>query len=222
MPGVRTATVQSSEQFCGALSRERAAQVDRVVLNRLHLDAGEKLGEHLQHRFPVLQHVGDARGRAGVVLQHEEFVLAGAHKVDADDMGIDIARRRHADHLRQEGLVLRDQIDGDAARAQDFLPVVDVVQEGVDGAHPLLDPARELRPFPRRDDARHDVEGDQAFVRLGLPIDVEGDPGTAKEGFGVGGFFAQLPEVLVREPAVVGGVRIAGGVSAAKHLIEER
>jgi hypothetical protein len=51
----------------------------------------------------------------------------------------------HADHLRQEGLVLRDQLHGHPARAQDLLPVIDVVQKGVDRAHALLDPARQPR-----------------------------------------------------------------------------
>jgi hypothetical protein len=63
-------------------------------------------------------------------------------------------------------------------------------------------PARQLRPFAGRDDARHDVEGDQPFVRLGLAIDVEGDAGAAEEGLGLGRFLAQVLEVLVREPAV--------------------
>jgi hypothetical protein len=67
----------------------------------------------------------------------------GAHQIDADDMGVDPAGRRHADHLRQEGGRCGDQLDRHAARAQDFLPVIDVVQEGVDRAHPLLDPARQ-------------------------------------------------------------------------------
>jgi hypothetical protein len=134
----------SSSRRRGASERRRFA---RIVLHRLHLDAGEQLGEHLQHRFAVLQHVGDAGRGAGVVLQHEELVFAGAHQVDADDMGVDIAGRRDADHLRQEGLVPRDQVDGDAAGAQDLLPVIDVVEKGVDRAHALFDPARQLAPI---------------------------------------------------------------------------
>jgi hypothetical protein len=83
-------------------------------------------------------------------------------------------------------------------------------------------PARELGPFAGRDDARHDVEGDQAFIRLGLPVDVEGDAGAPEEGLGLGRFLAQVAQVLVREPAVVGPVGRARGAVRAEHLVEER
>jgi hypothetical protein len=96
------------------------------------------------------------------------------------------------------------------------------MQKGVDGAHALFDALGQLRPFAGRDDARHDVEGDQAFVCLGLTIDVEGDAGAAEESLGIGRFLAQVLEVFVREPAVIGGVWIACGLAAAEHLIEER
>jgi hypothetical protein len=41
--------------------------------------------------------------------------------------------------------------------------VVDVVQEGVDGAHALFDARATAFAIRARDDARHDVEGDQPF-----------------------------------------------------------
>ena len=79
----------------------------------------------------------------------KEVIFAGAHDIGADDMGIDIARRAEIDHLRQKRIVLRNQIDGNDARAQDFLPVIDVVQKRVDRAYPLIDALRQLGPFPR-------------------------------------------------------------------------
>jgi hypothetical protein len=44
----------------------------------------------------------------------------------------------------------RSRLDGQAAGADDFLAVVEIVQEGVERAHPLFDPARQLAPFARR------------------------------------------------------------------------
>ena len=58
---------------------QRHAQIVGVVLHGAHAVAGEQVGEHVHHRLPVLQHVGDPGGRARVVLEHEELVLAGAH-----------------------------------------------------------------------------------------------------------------------------------------------
>ena len=74
-----------------------------------------------------------------IVLQHEKLVVAGAHDIGADDVGVDAARRIDADHLRQERGVFGNQADRHAARAQDFLAVIDVVKKGIDGAHPLFD-----------------------------------------------------------------------------------
>ena len=124
--------------------RQRPAQHLRIVTDRPYTDFREQLREHLQHRFPVLQHVGDAGRRAGIVFEHEEFVLAGAHEIHADDVGVDVSGRRDAEHLGQEGVIVLDQLDRHAACAQDFLPMVDIVQEGIDGPDALLDSAGEL------------------------------------------------------------------------------
>ena len=110
MPGVSTAMVGVLPQIVRPHGGQRLAQQLRIVLDRPHLDLLEQLREELHHRLAVFQHVGDAGGRARIVLEHEELVLAGAHDVDADDVGIDAARRPHADHLRQEGLVVGDQL----------------------------------------------------------------------------------------------------------------
>ena len=77
----------------------------------------------------------------------------------ADDMGIDPARRHHPHHLRHEGLILDDKLVRDAARPQNFLTVIEVVDEGVERAHPLLDPGGEPAPLGGGEDARDDDEG---------------------------------------------------------------
>src|SRR3546814_18952388 len=70
-------------------------------------------------------------------------------------------------------------------RAQYLLAVIAVVEEGVERAHPLLDPAREAAPLARRDDPRHDVEGDQPLVAAVGAIDVEGDADVAEKSLGL-------------------------------------
>jgi hypothetical protein len=61
--------------------------------------AGEQLGEEPHHRLPVLQHVGDPGGGAGIVLQHVEGGFVHAHHVDAGDVDIDPVRHLEPDHL---------------------------------------------------------------------------------------------------------------------------
>ena len=70
------ATVGSRSRLVGRHALERQAQVVGVVLHRRHAVAREQLREHVHHGLAVLQHVGDAGGRARVVLEHEELVLA--------------------------------------------------------------------------------------------------------------------------------------------------
>jgi hypothetical protein len=151
-----------------------------IVLDRRHPVLGEQLREHMHHRFAVLEHVGDARGGARIVLQHEEVVLAGADDVDADDMAIDAERRFDPHHLRHEGRVGDDQLLGNLAGLDDLLPVVDVVHEGVERAHALLDAARQPPPFVRRQDAWNDVEGDEPLGGVLAAVDREGDAGAAE------------------------------------------
>ena len=170
----------------GAQAARLLRQPARIVRDRLHLHPREQLGEHRHHRLAVLEHVADARRRAGVVLEHEELVGPGAHQVDADDMGVDPARRGEADHLRQPGAVVAEQPLGQAARADDLLPVVEIVHEGVERAHPLLDPARQPPPFAAGDDPRDHVERDQPLLGVVVAIDVEGDAGAAEEALGLG------------------------------------
>ena len=202
--------------------RQRPAQHLRIIAHRPYTDLREQFREHLQHRLPVLQHVGDAGRRAGIILQNEELVLAGADKVDADDMRIDAAGRRHADHLRQEGIIVLDQLHRHAARPQDFLAMVDIVQEGIDRAHPLLDPARQLRPFARRNDARHDVKRNQPLVGICRAIDVEGDARAPEEGLRLPCLAPQPFGRFGRKPLAILRVRRARPLAAPIHLVKKR
>ena len=81
--------------------------------------------------------------------------------------------------------MLEDQVLGDAPGPQDLLAVVDVVEEGVERPHALLDAGAEPAPLGRRDDARDDVERDQPLGRRLLAVDREGDAGAAEERLGL-------------------------------------
>ena len=182
---------------------QRAAQILGIAADFADADCAEQFGEHVHHRLAVFEHVGHARWCAGIVLKHVEFVLAGADKIDADDVGVDPARRSEADHCRQESAVFGNQSLGHTAGADDFLPMIDVVEEGVDRAHPLFDTAREPRPFLCADDAGHNVEGNQSLFSLVRAIDVEGDSGAAKHRIGLICLFAQGCKLLAFKPCSI-------------------
>ena len=59
--------------------------------------------------------------------------------------------------------------------------MVDVVEEGVQRAHALLDAALQQPPFGGRDDARDEVEGDQPLERVLGAVDGEGDAEPAED-----------------------------------------
>jgi hypothetical protein len=181
---------------------QRAAQQRGIVLHGRDALLLEQLREHPHHDLAVLEHVGDARGRAAIVLEHEELVRPGAHEVDADDVAIDAPRRADVHHLPLEGLVAVDEPRGHTAGADDLAPRVDVVEKGVERAGALLDAPVELAPFVGREGAREHVKGDQPVGVAALAVDGEGDADAAEQRLGLGLLeTAQLARHLVR-PAV--------------------
>jgi hypothetical protein len=200
--------------------RERAAQVMRIGFHRPDAVLHEQLREHLHHRLAVLDHVRDAGRGAGIVLQHVELVLADAHDVGADDVGVDPARRREADHFRQEGDIALDQPGRDLAGLHDLLVVVNVVQEHVQRTHPLLDALGQALPFPVVDDPRHEVERDQPLGRLRLAIDGESDAGAPEEALGLAGLLDQQFGVLLAVPGMETLVGLAHTRLAYQHLVK--
>ena len=82
---------------CGV--EERVEQEVRIVLDGPHRVGAEKLGEDAAQDVAVLEHVGDARRAAAVVLEDEVFAAAVADQIGADDVGVDALGRDHAEQL---------------------------------------------------------------------------------------------------------------------------
>ena len=201
--------------------RQRTPQLSRIMADFLHLDLGEKFGKHLQHGFPVFEHVADTRRSAGIVLKHVKFVIAGPDDIGADDMGINAARRIDADHLRQEGGVVGDQLDRHPARAQYFLAVIDIIEKGIDRPDSLLDAFRQLAPLARRQHARHNIKGDQPLVGFILAVNIEGDPGFPEKGFRLGRLSMQPFDVFAIKPVFIFLIRRPDIFPATQHFIEQ-
>ena len=112
--------------------------------------AGEQVRKQPHHDFAIFQHVGHAGGRARIVLQHDEVFRVDPDDVDAGDVDVDVVRHVLAVHLRAEHRVLEDQVVGDDVGAQDVAAVIDVAQEQVERADPLLEALFEDGPFLAR------------------------------------------------------------------------
>ena len=183
MPGVSSTTVGSAAAVFGATDFKRREQLVRIVLDRRDAMTREQIREQPQHDLAVLQHVGDAGGRAGVVFEHVERVGVDAHDVDAGDEDVDVVRNALAVHLGSEHRVLEHQIVRHDAGAQHLPLGIDVLDVEVDRLGALLKAAFDGLPFVGGEHARDHVERDQPLGRVGVAIDREGDADPAEQQF---------------------------------------
>jgi len=218
--------VAGGEQHAARLARaaprrdriERLAQQLGIGIDRPHREDVEQFRAEPKHRVTILDHVGDAGGRARIVLEHEEFVRPGADQVDPANMGIDSVRRTRSGAGDAILGIGEDDIGRNHAVGQDLPRAIDVVDEGVDRPHPLLEPGREPRPFRRGEDPRDDIERDDPFGRFLLAIDREGDAEAAKGGFG--GVLAPF-ELGLRRVAQPVGERSKPGRAVLARLLPQ-
>ena len=177
-----------------------------VVVDRRHAMGAEQLRAKPHHRLAVLQHVGDARRRARVVLQNVEIAIVDAHDVDAGDVDVNAVRRRHARHFRPITGIAVDQIRRHDAGADDLPRAVNVAQKPVERVDALHQPLLQMGPFGAREDARQEIEGDQTLGRLLVAIDREGDAHAPEQHLGLaaagGEQFGRSGREPVAEPAV--------------------
>ena len=134
-------------------------------------------------------------------------------------MGVDAAGDVDPLHLRAVLGIAEDTLWRDDARLEDLLVVVDVVDEGVQRPHPLLEAALEADPFLQGHDPRHDVEGDQPLGTLFLAVNGEGDSDTVEQCVRLGAFLAQAVGRLLLEPPAIAQVVGPGAAVAEKHFV---
>ena len=205
----------------GRCHRAQGAQQNlRVVIHRRHRVLREQLREQLHHRFPVLQHVGNPGRHPCVILENVEVVGGNADDIDAGDVHVDLPRQVEAEHLRTEAGIVQHQCRRDAAGLEDMLLVVDVIEEGVDGAHALADACPHRLPLLGIEDARDDVEGNQPLDPLLAAVDGEGDPQPAEDQVGLLMLFQQPGMGCRIQPFLIGAVGFAHAVTQAVHLVE--
>ena len=192
-----------------------------VVRDRGDAGATEQLREQPHHDFAILDHVGNAGRGPAVVLEHVVLVRAGAHHVDAGNVRVDIVRQVEVDHFRAELRVVEDQAFGDAIGLENLAIVVDVVDEGIQGAHALLEALAQALPFGLGHHAWNQIERNQAFRVAALGIDGEGDADAPEQYF----CFATLEGELFGRQRFEPGIDQCIGwpnMVGPTHLVEDR
>ena len=79
---------------------------------------------------------------------------------------VDAARRAARRRRGCRTGIAEDDVGRNGAVGEDAAGAVDVVDEGVDRPHPLLEPCRQIGPFAGGEDARDDVERDDPLGRV--------------------------------------------------------
>ncbi len=164
---------------------EIGQQQVRVVLDRADALGGEQFGKEPHHHLAVLEHVGDARRNAQIVLEHVELTRARTDQVDAGDVGVDATGHVDALHLAPVLRIGKHPLRRHDAGLEDRLLVVDVAQECVQCLHALLQAAVEHLPLVRGNDPRHDVERNQALRSGILAVDRKGYPDAVEGPLGL-------------------------------------
>ena len=191
----------------GHAGRGHAAQGPQQAL-AVVADRPDPVGPHDRreeagHQVPVLQHVGDAAGVAQVVLQDPQPAVGAPHQVEAGDQAPHAGGGGHAHGLPDEAVRGRDQPPRhDPVPHGGPLTDVEVLEEGVEGRHPLDEPGLQVPPRRPADHPGQDVHGQGALevlvaLALGLGVGAEGE-GDAPLAHGVIAHGGSPGQLLVR------------------------
>ncbi len=155
--------------------QQRVEEQTGIVTDGAHRVAGEELGKYTMQEIAVLQHVRHAARAAAVVLQDEELTAIVADDVGADHVGVDLPGRRHPQELALVLLAREHQLGRDHLVLETLLFLIDVGDEQIERGHALDEPGLDALPLARRDDARHEVEREDALETVLLAVHGEGD-----------------------------------------------
>ena len=119
------------------------------MIDRPHADALEQVGKTALHRPAVFQDVADAAGAAAIVLQHHVVAVGTANEIRAADVDVNVLGHIEIDEFAPEMFAGEDVEGGDDAVLDDFLLVINVAQEEIQGGDALHQAALQMLPFAR-------------------------------------------------------------------------
>ena len=115
-------------------------------------------------------------------------------------MGIDISGRVNPHHLRQKCVIVMDEFCRNDTGADDFLPVINIVQKGVYCAHALANAIFQPPPFLAGNNAWHHVKWNKPFNPVAIAINIKGNANATKNILRAVGLTAQLRQFLIVQP----------------------
>ena len=116
-------------------------------------------------------------------------------------------------------LVSKNKVSGNDAIFQNFLPMVNIVQKGIEGRYALLNAIVQPLPLRRRDDARDHVERQDPVYGFILGIDSKRD--AEVEEFLVGFLGARNQFANVESIKALSDFSCVGETAAAEHFAVE-
>ena len=138
-------------------------------------------------------------------------------------MNVDVARDIKVHELAAKMFGAEDERSGDDFILQDFLAVIEIMEKKIQRGDTLDEAGFEFGPFATWNNARDEVEGENALGALGIVVDGERDA-AAQERQVHGG--AALVEVGGGERGKTLGeaaiMRADGLTVGLKHLVEKR
>ena len=170
-------------QHSGRQLFQHVPQPARIIRHRPNPHRGEHLRKRPLHHLPVLEQIGNPGRTPEVVLQNIDLTILVPNQVGAGDVAPDASGRPEAGALRPIGGRTQHDLPRNHAVTQDPLVVIHIVDEQIQRPDPLLQPALNPRPLRGRYDSRHQIEWENPFRTLFVPIDIEGDPQLQKRAF---------------------------------------
>ena len=108
-----------------------------VIIHRQDAVILEQLRQYAFGDFAILQHIGDTRRYSQVVFQYVKLAVLIAHQIRAADMSLCTIARRHSGALGFKITRIEHDISRDDTIGENFLFVVNVVNEPIKGATAL-------------------------------------------------------------------------------------
>jgi hypothetical protein len=180
----------------------------------------DQFGTDLADDVARLERVAGPGGVGHVILDDDPSAIVIARQVERGDVDEGVLGNRQSDRVALVmGVVVNDLV-GDDAISEDFLGGMDVLEKGVPDADALGDAVGEEVPFLRIDDARKEIDGDDAIMAGVVVIEVKGDAEVPHHLLAAGGEAAEFAGAFVEQGGLDAGVNLRGAIGGVGDFIE--
>src|SRR6267154_3148184 len=154
----------------------------RVMFDRAHTDSFEHRSERPFHRSPILQHVAHSGWTSPIILQNHPFSFVASDQVRATNVDVNILWDLKVDELAPEMFPGKDIRWRYNAVLNNFLLVINIVEEKIERGDALGQAPLEMLPLACRYDSWDEIERKNFLRPAGVPINIKGDALAQKCG----------------------------------------